>query len=94
MRDRAGSYTPNRDHTTRMSCDDIAFRGIIGRQVFIEMQMIVEASDVETAHKITEEVEKRLEARFNPVGVLIDIEPPDYKSEKISFYEGNNIKLN
>jgi divalent metal cation (Fe/Co/Zn/Cd) transporter len=75
-----------------MNCHDILSRGIIGRQVFIEMQMIVEASDVETDHKITEEVEKRLEARVNPVGVLIDIEPPDYKSEKISFDEGNKIK--
>jgi divalent metal cation (Fe/Co/Zn/Cd) transporter len=63
-----------------MNCHDIASRGIIGRQVFIEMHMIVEASDVETAHKITEEVEARLEARFNPVRVLIHIEPPDYKS--------------
>jgi cation diffusion facilitator family transporter len=75
-----------------MNCHDIASRGIIGRQVFIEMHMIVEASDVETAHKITEEVEARLEARFNPVRVLIHIEPPDYKSEKISFDDGNNSK--
>jgi divalent metal cation (Fe/Co/Zn/Cd) transporter len=64
-----------------MNCHDIASRGIIGRQVFIEMHMIVEASDVETAHKITEEVEARLEARFNPVRVLIHIEPPDYTAE-------------
>lgn len=68
-----------------INCHDIASRGILGRQVFIEMHMIVEANDVETAHKITEEVETRLEERFSPVRILIHVEPPAYKSDQISF---------
>ncbi|MBW4669568.1 MAG: cation diffusion facilitator family transporter [Cyanomargarita calcarea GSE-NOS-MK-12-04C] len=68
-----------------INCHDIASRGVLGRQVFIEMHLIVQASDVETAHHITEEVESRLEERFSPVRILIHVEPPSYKSEHISF---------
>ncbi len=68
-----------------INCHDIASRGVLGRQVFMEMHLIVDAADVETAHRITEEVERRLEARYNPVRIVIHIEPPAYKSEKISF---------
>ncbi|MBW4632771.1 MAG: cation diffusion facilitator family transporter [Iphinoe sp. HA4291-MV1] len=68
-----------------VNCHDIASRGVLGRQVFIEMHLIVDASDVETAHRITEEVEKRLEERFSPVRILIHVEPPAYQSNHISF---------
>ncbi len=68
-----------------VNCHDIASRGLLGRQVFVEMHMIVEAQDVETAHEITEAVEQALDERFGPVRVLIHIEPPDYESEQISF---------
>ncbi|MBH8562591.1 cation transporter [Nostoc sp. CENA67] len=68
-----------------INCHDIASRGVLGRQVFIEMHLIVDAPDVETAHRITEEVERRLEERFNPVRILIHVEPPTYQSEQISF---------
>ncbi|AUT00030.1 cation-efflux pump [Nostoc sp. CENA543] len=71
-----------------INCHDIASRGILGRQVFIEMHLIVDAPDVETAHRITEEVERQLEARFSPVRILIHVEPPAYESEKISFDSG------
>ncbi|MEH2362051.1 cation diffusion facilitator family transporter [Nostoc sp.] len=70
------------------NCHDIASRGVLGRQVFIEMHLIVDAPDVETAHHITEEVESRLEERFRPVRILIHVEPPEYKSEQISFETG------
>ncbi len=70
-----------------INCHDIASRGLIGRQVFIEMHLIVENTDVKTAHDITEEVEDRLEAKFSPVRVLIHIEPIEYSSEQI-FFEG------
>ena len=73
-----------------VNCHDIASRGLLGRQVFIEMHMIVEAKDVETAHKITEEVESRLEQRFSPVRVLIHVEPPAYQSDQISFPPEND----
>lgn len=68
-----------------INCHDIASRGLLGRQVFIEMHLIVDAKDVETAHKITEQVEARLEHRFSPVRVVIHIEPPSYKSDRLSF---------
>ncbi|MEA5552205.1 cation diffusion facilitator family transporter [Anabaena cylindrica UHCC 0172] len=68
-----------------INCHDIASRGILGRQIFIEMHLIVDAPDVETAHRITEEVESQLEQRFSPVRILIHVEPPAYKSETISF---------
>ena len=69
-----------------INCHDIASRGLLGRQIFIEMHLIVEKNiDVQTAHDITEEVEKRLEERFAPVRILIHVEPPEYQSEKISF---------
>ncbi|MDC0832669.1 cation transporter [Leptolyngbya valderiana BDU 20041] len=71
-----------------LNCHDIASRGLIGRQVFVEMHLVVEAKDVETAHDITEAVEEQLEKRFSPVRVMIHIEPPDYKSEQISYGEG------
>lgn len=68
-----------------INCHEIASRGLVGRQVFIEMHMIVDAQDVETAHKITEAVEARLEANFSPARVLIHVEPPAYQSQQISF---------
>ena len=68
-----------------INCHDIASRGVIGRQVFVEMHLIVDAADVETAHKITEEVEYQLEIKYAPIRVSIHIEPPDYQSDHISF---------
>jgi cation diffusion facilitator family transporter len=68
-----------------VNCHDIASRGVLGRQVFIEMHLIVDAPDVERAHRITEEVERRLEERFNPVRILIHVEPPIYQSNQITF---------
>ncbi len=68
-----------------INCHDIASRGVVGRQSFIEMHLIVDAKDVETAHDITEEVEARLAERYAPVRILIHIEPPSYKSDHISY---------
>ena len=68
-----------------VNCHSIASRGVVGRQVFIDMHMIVDAVDVETAHRITEEVEARLEERFSPVRILIHVEPPAYQSDQISY---------
>lgn len=72
-----------------IDCHDIASRGLLGRQIFIEMHLIVDAPDVETAHKITEEVEIRLTERFSPVRILIHVEPPDYQRDRISFEPEN-----
>ncbi|BAZ15259.1 cation diffusion facilitator family transporter [Calothrix sp. NIES-4071] len=68
-----------------VNCHNIASRGVIGRQVFIEMHLIVDASDVETSHRITEQVENLLEERFSPARVLIHVEPPSYLSNQISY---------
>ena len=68
-----------------VNCHSIASRGVVGRQVFIDMHAIVDAVDVETAHRITEEVEARLEERFSPVRILIHVEPPAYHSDQISY---------
>ncbi len=68
-----------------VNCHNIASRGLLGRQVFIDMHLIVEAPDVQTAHKITELVEDRLEDAYSPVRVTIHVEPPDYVEETISF---------
>jgi cation diffusion facilitator family transporter len=70
-----------------LNCHNIASRGVIGRQVFIEMHLIVEAIDIETAHKITEEIEARLEEQFSPVRINIHVEPPMYQSSQISYGE-------
>ncbi|MBE9012652.1 cation transporter [Pseudanabaenaceae cyanobacterium LEGE 13415] len=68
-----------------INCHDIASRGVVGRQTFIEMHLIVDAKDVETAHRITEEVEARLIERYSPVRVMIHVEPPSYQEDHISF---------
>lgn len=68
-----------------VNCHSIASRGVVGRQVFIDMHLIVDAADVETAHRITEEVEAHLEERFSPVRILIHVEPPAYESDLISY---------
>ncbi|MGH1397469.1 MAG: cation diffusion facilitator family transporter [Trichormus sp.] len=73
-----------------INCHDIASRGVLGRQVFIEMHLIVDAPDVETAHRVTEEVERQLETRFTPVRIVIHVEPPRYESEQISFDTGGS----
>ena len=68
-----------------LNCHSIASRGLIGRQVFIEMHLVTQAQDVETAHGITEAIEAKLQERYGPSRVLIHVEPPAYKSAEISY---------
>lgn len=68
-----------------VNCHDIASRGMLGRQVFIEMHLIVDTDDIFIAHEITEEIEELLEKRFGTVRVLIHVEPPEYEENEISF---------
>ncbi len=68
-----------------VNCHDIASRGVVGRQVFVEMHLVVNAVDVETAHQITETVEDLLERQYSPVRLNIHVEPPRYKSDSISY---------
>ncbi len=68
-----------------LNCHHIASRGMVGRQIFIEMHLIVDATDVETAHYITEAVEAKLEDRYAPARITIHVEPPNYSSDHISY---------
>lgn len=68
-----------------LNVHNIASRGIVGRQCFIEMHLIVEPAEVTAAHAITEAIEDALEQRFSPVRIMIHVEPPDYRSEQLSY---------
>ena len=68
-----------------LNVHNIASRGIIGRQCFIEMHLIVEPTEVTAAHTITEAIEYELEQRFSPVRIMIHVEPPSYRSDQLSF---------
>ncbi|HEY9770457.1 MAG TPA: cation diffusion facilitator family transporter [Coleofasciculaceae cyanobacterium] len=68
-----------------INCHDIASRGMLGRQVFIEMHLIVDTDDLAIAHQITEQIEELLEKHFGTVRVLIHVEPPEYQEDDISF---------
>jgi len=68
-----------------LGCYDISSRGVIGRQVFIEMRLIVNVYDIGTAHQITEELERILEERFGPARIFIHVEPPVHELEQINF---------
>ncbi|WP_338431458.1 cation diffusion facilitator family transporter [Synechococcus elongatus] len=68
-----------------INCHDIASRGLLGRQIFVDMHLIVDATDVATAHQITEAVENRLAERYAPIRVTIHVEPPNYQSPQITY---------
>lgn len=68
-----------------INCHNIASRGLLGRQVFIEMHLIVDSENIKTAHNITEEIEAKLEKKFAPVRILIHVEPLEYQSPQISY---------
>jgi cation diffusion facilitator family transporter len=68
-----------------LNCHSIASRGLLGRQVFIDMHIVVDAQDLETAHHITETIEMHLESRYAPVRSTIHIEPPGYQEEEITY---------
>lgn len=68
-----------------LNCHNIASRGMVGRQIFIEMHLIVDATRVEHAHQITEAVEATLVEHYGPARVTIHVEPPAYHSSQISY---------
>lgn len=74
-----------------INCHDIASRGMLGRQVFIEMHLVVNTNDIFTAHQITEQIEDHLEKRFGRVRVIIHVEPPEYEEDDISFGRTESI---
>ena len=68
-----------------INCHDIASRGVLGQQVFIDMHMVVETDDLATAHRITERVEERLDRVFGPVRCTIHLEPKEYVEDEITY---------
>ncbi|OKH17146.1 cation diffusion facilitator family transporter [[Limnothrix rosea] IAM M-220] len=67
-----------------INCHDIASRGLLGRQVFIEMHLITTAEDVTTAHAITEAVEAKLKNIYAPARIMVHVEPRPYISDHIA----------
>ena len=68
-----------------VNCHSIASRGLLGRQVFIDMHLVVKPTSVEAAHAITEAVEARLESLYGPARATIHIEPRAYESEELTY---------
>lgn len=73
-----------------LNCHSIASRGLLGRQVFIDMHLIVEPTDVLSAHSITEKIEQQLEQEFGPTRTSIHVEPHSYVEREISYGLGNH----
>ncbi len=61
-----------------LNCHDITSRGIVGQQVFVEMHLVVEPLDVESAHQISEQVERALCEKYGDVRATVHLEPYDY----------------
>lgn len=61
-----------------VDCHAVHSRGLIGRQVFVEMHLITAVRDVEGSHRITEEIERRLRQQYGPVEATIHVEPERY----------------
>jgi cation diffusion facilitator family transporter len=68
-----------------LNCHSVASRGLLGRQVFIDMHLVVKPTTVDAAHAITESVEARLEKLYGPARVTIHLEPHSYESEELTY---------
>lgn len=73
-----------------LNCHSIASRGLLGRQVFIDMHLIVEPTDILSAHNITEQIEQQIAEAFGPSRVTIHVEPPSYVEPQISYGSGHH----
>ncbi len=65
-----------------VDCHAIHSRGLLGRQVFVEMHLTTRTNDLDSAHRITEEIERRLEERYGPVQATIHVEPARYAEHR------------
>ncbi len=68
-----------------VNCHSIASRGLLGRQVFIDMHLVVQPTDLRAAHSVTEAVEARLEELYGPTRITIHLEPREYTEEAITY---------
>ncbi|TVQ10351.1 MAG: cation transporter [Leptolyngbya sp. DLM2.Bin27] len=68
-----------------INCHSIASRGLLGRQVFIDMHLVVQPTDIRAAHTVTEAVEDQLLKVYGPARITIHIEPREYTEETITY---------
>jgi cation diffusion facilitator family transporter len=61
-----------------LDCHAVHSRGLVGRQVFVEMHLVTANGDIESSHRLTEEIERALQARYGPVEAMIHVEPERY----------------
>ncbi len=61
-----------------LNCHAIASRGVVGDQVFMELHLVVDATDLATAHQLSHQVEQRLDARYGPLRCTVHLEPRDH----------------
>ncbi len=66
-----------------LECHQITSRGVVGRQVFIELHLVVASTDLVTAHDLSEQVETLLQQHYSPAGITIHIEPRGYEAGDI-----------
>ena len=59
------------------NCYDICSRGLLGQQIFIEIKIFVNTSNIKAGRKIAREVANSLHKYFGSVRVLIEIEQSD-----------------
>jgi cation diffusion facilitator family transporter len=63
-----------------LNCHAIASRGMVGEQVFMELHLVVAPTDLATAHQISDQVERRLDAHYGPLRCTVHLEPHDHAS--------------
>ncbi|APB34712.1 Cation efflux protein [Gloeomargarita lithophora Alchichica-D10] len=66
-----------------VECHQITSRGVVGRQVFIELHLVVAPPDLVTAHNLSDQVEALLQQHYGPAGITIHVEPTGYEIQDI-----------
>jgi cation diffusion facilitator family transporter len=65
-------------------CYRILSKGIVDRQVFIKMHLVVDPEFVEAAPAIADQVKQLLRERYGPVEAMIHIEKPSLSTESLA----------
>ena len=67
-----------------INCYNIASRGLLGQQIFIEMKIIVSTSKIKYANQISQKVKAAIKKYFNKAQILIQVEQSDEGNKNIS----------
>lgn len=59
-----------------IDCYNIASRGLLSKQVFVEMKLIVKTNNLKIAYKISKQVEYALKQKFPRIQTLINLSSP------------------